>query len=165
MNPKTKKYTEVIIKRLVNSFYNDDDYHWLINNNYKELSALRDVLNDNSDGAYEFLLRNKKEFDTMLNFIDALNGKENAVEQLIKDGDIDWAATVNAVLGDKKAHDWLWKNDLTQFAELANLLTGNNGGGSSTNFGGGVSGGGSSGGGFGGFGGGNFGGGGGGGSW
>ena len=164
------EYPEIAIKALIDSLdENEESYKWLTDNQFRELAALSDFLNDDSQTALEFLIQNKNKYITIVSFLAALQNEDKAFDLLMKGSDREWAAVVSAVHGDEEAYQWLIKNNFKVYAELADTLIENSGKGNSGNItgigdggGGGFSGGGGD---FGGFGGGSFGGAGGGGNW
>jgi uncharacterized membrane protein YgcG len=161
------EYPDVAIKALINCLDDDQQaYEWLSKSKWKELAALSDYLSSGDEKALGYLLQNKEKFDTIVNFLAALQKEEKAFNLLMAKEDKEWAAVVASVHGSEEAYQWLIKNGFVIYAALAEILIQklNSGSGSVHGFVGG-SGGGSAGDGFGGFGGGSFGGAGSGGTW
>lgn len=136
MSARRSKYSDTAIKALISAIDGDQEANqWLMENDFKELSALKDVLNENNDSALHFLLSNKRIFPTIVNFIGALQQDDKARDELMITDDKVWAATASAVNGDEGATNWLLGNNFNIYADLANLLAKNSNGPGSFKFG------------------------------
>lgn len=119
-------YPEIAIQGLINSLDDDQEaYKWLVKSNYKELAALADYICSENPQALQFLLVNKEKFETIINFIAALQKEKKAFDLLFRDQDKKWAAIANAVHGDNEAYEWLVNNNLIIYAKLADTLIDN----------------------------------------
>jgi uncharacterized membrane protein YgcG len=163
MEDPTREYSGKEIVALAKAIRKEEEsFHWLMQNDCKELAALCEVLVYGQDDAAAWLKKNG--FNTLLAFIDALDENDKAFKFLLKGSHKEWAAVINAVNDDDGARAWLVKFNMKHFLLLVDTLAARaEEGGSGGGFGGGSGGGGGSG--FGGFGGGGFGGGGAGGRW
>src|SRR5579863_497146 len=98
----------------------EDSFTWLMENDFKELGALCDVLVYGKDTAMDWL--KKYGFLNLEAFVVALNDDHDAMDFLMNHSCKEWSATACAVNDDTEAMNWLLKYNFNHFARLADTL-------------------------------------------
>jgi hypothetical protein len=120
-NPDQKKYSEKALLAFGTAVGCDNEaFDWLMNNDYKELGALTDVLVNDSPKAMEWL--KNYGFNHLVAFTGALLEEEDAINYLMENNGKNWLATAEMINGSDSAQNWLVQffPEFAKFAELMN---------------------------------------------
>lgn len=114
------QYSKEAIQNVTRMFNGDMSAHrWLVANKYDELIAMSDgVLREFS--ALKYLIKNKHYI--LAAFVNAVWEDPEAMPILIKQKAYQWAAAANYINEDEKAGEWLKKNNLNHFYEMADAM-------------------------------------------
>lgn len=113
-------YPKIAIENVTKMFKGDMRAHqWLVANKYDELIAMSDaVLREFS--ALKYLVKNKHFI--LAAFVNAVWEDPDAIPVLIKAKEYQWAAVANYINEDVKAGEWLKKNNLNHYYEMADAM-------------------------------------------
>jgi hypothetical protein len=122
-NPDQKKYSSEAMLVLTSAIARDEEaFEWLMQNDYKELAALVEVLLYQKQSPLNWLTENH--FNHVASFVGALNKDAEAIDYLLLNHGKQWAATADLVNGNREAQDWLMQF-FPDFVKLADALIDN----------------------------------------
>jgi hypothetical protein len=120
MVDNSREYTKDEILLLSASVGRDEKaYQWLLQN-CKELAALSDVLSYGLEDALEWLT--KESFLTLIAFLDAIDGNQNAAIFLGRGPYKEWAVTAAALSEQNEAKFWLVKSQRAHYLVLSESI-------------------------------------------
>lgn len=123
-DPNKINYTSQAMLALSAAMARDEEaFHWLMENDFKELAALVDALLYRKFSALTWLRENN--FQHIASFIGALKNDQEAIDYLMLNHGKQWAATADLVNGNEKAREWL-QQFFPQFIPFADSLLNNN---------------------------------------
>jgi uncharacterized membrane protein YgcG len=117
----SRQYAPKEILLLADAFnYEEQAKVWLDENDFEELLAFYDCIENNNDEAFSWMLSHG--YFNLTAFVSAVANDEEAFFFLIKNDYKAWAAMASLIHQDKKAGQWLRENHLYHYLKLARAL-------------------------------------------
>ncbi len=113
------KYTEKEINFLKDAIQGEESsYHWLLENNFRELAALFDYLMEDNSEAMNWLMFHK--YHVIAAFLCSIDNHSKSFAFLGKCKAFEWAATIGIIRNGKgdNGYTWLKKSNLIHFINL-----------------------------------------------